>query len=56
MAEGLVGPDGVIPSDLRRPLLAIGRRPALRRMVFGPIRSAYVAGYWLTHATRPPSE
>ena len=56
MAEGLVRPDGVIPANLRRPLLAIGRRPVLRRAVFGPIRSAYVAGYWLTHARRPPSE
>ena len=56
MTEGLVGPHGVITADLRRPLLAIAGRPALRRMVFGPIRAGYVAGYWLTHAKRPPTD
>jgi len=56
MTEGLVGQHGVIPPDLRRPLLAIANRPTLRRLVFGPIRAAYVAGYWLTHARRPPTD
>jgi GT2 family glycosyltransferase/glycosyltransferase involved in cell wall biosynthesis len=56
VTEGLLGPLGEIPPDLRRPLLAIAKRPALRRMVFGPIRAGYVAGYWLTHARRPPAD
>ena len=56
MTEGLVGQHGVIPPDLRRPLLAIANRPTLRRMIFGPVRAAYVAGYWLTHARRPPTD
>lgn len=56
MAEGLAGSHGVIPRDLRRPLLAIAKRPALRRMVFGPIRTGYVAAYWLAHAKRPPAD
>lgn len=54
--ESLVGPQGLITPDLRRPLLAIAERPTLRRMVFGPIRAGYVAGYWLTHAKRPPTD
>lgn len=55
ITEGLVGLDGVLDPTLRRPLLAIGRRPALRKMIFGPIRATYVAGYFLTHFRRPPA-
>ena len=55
-AERLLGPDGLIPRKLRRPLLAIGRRPMLRDVTFGLIRAMYVAGYWLKHARRPPRD
>src|SRR5262249_5855675 len=54
-AEELVGPDGVIPSDLRRPLLAIGNRPALRAPIFGILRSVYGAGYRIRHGGRAPT-
>jgi glycosyltransferase involved in cell wall biosynthesis len=53
-AQALVGPAGVIPPDLRRPLLAVGSRPALRRTTFGLIRVAYSGGYRIRHAGRGP--
>ncbi len=53
-AEGLVGPDGVIPHDLRRPLLAIGTRRVLRVPFFGLLRLAYRMGYRLRHGGRGP--
>ena len=53
-AQGLVGPNGVIPSNLRRPLLAIGTRPALSRPAFGLLRAAYVGGYRVRHLGRAP--
>jgi GT2 family glycosyltransferase len=53
-AESLVGPNGVIPTDLRRPLLAIGYRRSLRMLVFGPLRVAYRTGYRIRHLRRAP--
>jgi glycosyltransferase involved in cell wall biosynthesis/GT2 family glycosyltransferase len=54
-AEGLVGPSGVIPADLRRPLLAIGHRRILRAPLFGLLRFFYRSGYRLSHRGRAPS-
>ncbi|HEX3433924.1 MAG TPA: glycosyltransferase [Solirubrobacteraceae bacterium] len=53
-AEGLVGTKGVIPPELRRPLLAIGNRRALRVPLFGLLRFFYRSGYRLRHRGRPP--
>jgi hypothetical protein len=54
-AEELVGSTGVIPPDLRRPLLAIGKRPVLRAPVFGVLRGLYRTGYRIRHAGRAPA-
>jgi hypothetical protein len=53
-AEELVGSNGVIPPDLRRPLLAIGKRPALRAPTFGMLRGLYRTGYRIRHGGRAP--
>jgi GT2 family glycosyltransferase/glycosyltransferase involved in cell wall biosynthesis len=55
-ARGLVGEHGVIPSDLRRPLLAIGNRAPLRLLVFGPMRFLYLLGYRVRHLGRGPDK
>jgi glycosyltransferase involved in cell wall biosynthesis len=54
-AEGLVGPNGVIPPELRRPLLAIGSRSSLRTPLFGLLRVFYRTGYRLRHRGRAPT-
>jgi hypothetical protein len=54
-AEALVGANGVIPPELRRPLLAIGHRRMLRTMLFGVLRFFYRTGYRLRHRGRAPS-
>jgi glycosyltransferase involved in cell wall biosynthesis/GT2 family glycosyltransferase len=54
-AEELVGSNGVIPSDLRRPLLAIAKRPALRVPTFGVLRGLYRTGYRIRHLARAPA-
>jgi glycosyltransferase involved in cell wall biosynthesis len=54
-AEELVGPNGVIPPDLRRPLLAIGHRKALRAPAFGVLRGLYRTGYRIRHLGRAPA-
>jgi GT2 family glycosyltransferase/glycosyltransferase involved in cell wall biosynthesis len=54
-AEGLVGPQGLIPQDLRRPLLALASRRALRTPLFGMLRLLYRSGYRLRHRGRGPS-
>jgi glycosyltransferase involved in cell wall biosynthesis/GT2 family glycosyltransferase len=41
--RSLVGPDGELPEDLKRPLLAVLTRRPLRALFFGPVR----AFYWL---------
>ena len=48
--RGLVGPDAALPAHLRRPVLAVARRPALRTAA----GLLYRAGYALTHAGKPP--
>jgi GT2 family glycosyltransferase len=53
-AEALVGREGVIPADLRRPLLAIGHRRSLRVPAFGLVRLLYRTGYRLRHRGRAP--
>jgi GT2 family glycosyltransferase/glycosyltransferase involved in cell wall biosynthesis len=55
-AEGLVGAKGVIPRDLRRPLLAIGNRRLLRAPLFGLLRFFYRGGYRLRHRGRAPAD
>jgi GT2 family glycosyltransferase/glycosyltransferase involved in cell wall biosynthesis len=54
-AEGLIGVNGVIPPDLRRPLLAIGSRRALRAPMFGLLRFFYRTGYRLRNRGRAPT-
>jgi GT2 family glycosyltransferase/glycosyltransferase involved in cell wall biosynthesis len=54
-AEGLVGPNGVIPPELRRSLLAIGNRSSLRVPLFGLLRFFYRTGYRLRHRGRAPT-
>src|SRR6202043_732736 len=44
-AEDLVGPNGAIPPDLWRPLLAVGNRRILRAPMFGLLRLLYGGGY-----------
>jgi glycosyltransferase involved in cell wall biosynthesis len=55
-AEELVGPNGAIPPDLRRPLLAIANRPALRIPAFGLVRRLYRSGYRIRNGRRPPAQ
>ena len=43
-SEALVGPDGVLPAEMVRPLLAISQSSVLRRMVFGTLRAGHLAG------------
>ena len=45
----LVGPNGVLPHDLRRPLLAIAVRPWLRGPILGTLRLPYRLMYRLRH-------
>lgn len=45
----LVGPDGVLPLELRRALLGIGNRRVLRALVYGPLMGAYRFAYFLKH-------
>ena len=54
-AEGLVGANGVIPPELRRPLLAIGNRRSLRVPLFGMLRFFYRTGYRLRHRGHAPT-
>ena len=49
-AMRLVGPDGVLPRELERPLLAIAMRPRLSRPLFRAMRSGYRASTWWSRA------
>ena len=40
-AMALVGPDGALPPEMVRPLLAVSTRPLLRKLVFPPLRAMY---------------
>ncbi len=44
-ATRLVGPNGALPEDLERPLLAIATHPALSVPMFGALKVGYRAGY-----------
>jgi GT2 family glycosyltransferase/glycosyltransferase involved in cell wall biosynthesis len=46
----LVGPDAVLPDDMRRPLLAVATRPWLRGLIFGALRFPYRMAYRLRRA------
>jgi len=48
--RGLVGSGAILPDELRRPVLAIASRPALRVTA----SAIYRAGYALTHGARKP--
>jgi len=48
--RGLVGPYAILPDELRRPVLAIAARPALRVTA----SAIYRAGYALLHGARKP--
>ncbi len=50
----LVGPDGVLPNELRRPLLALSRRRWLRVIMLGPMLLTYRLGYMARHRRLPP--
>jgi GT2 family glycosyltransferase/glycosyltransferase involved in cell wall biosynthesis len=53
-AEGLIGPNGVISPELRRPLLAICNRRFLRVPTFGLLRVCYRTAYRIRHLGRAP--
>ncbi len=44
-AMPLVGPNGLVPKDLYRPLMAVASRPVLRKPMWGMLRAMYTAGY-----------
>jgi hypothetical protein len=46
-AMKLLGPGGVLPRDLERPLLALATHPRLGNPVFGALRLGYRAGFTL---------
>jgi glycosyltransferase involved in cell wall biosynthesis len=48
----LVGPEAVLPANLRRPILAVTTRRWLRGPLFGPLRLGYGSAYWLLHRGR----
>jgi glycosyltransferase involved in cell wall biosynthesis len=48
----LVGPDAVLPDEMRRPLLAVATRRWLRGPIFGALRFPYRLGYRLRRAGR----
>jgi hypothetical protein len=48
----LVGPHGVLPHRLRRPLLAVAARPWLRTVILGPLRIPYRIAHALRRVRR----
>jgi hypothetical protein len=46
-AMRLVGPDGALPADLERPLLAVATHRAVAAPVFGAIKMGYRVSYRL---------
>jgi len=52
-ARALVGPDAVLPQELRRPLIAVSQRGWLRTLLFGPVIFAYRLGYLARHRRWP---
>jgi GT2 family glycosyltransferase len=51
-AVRLVGPDGALPQDLERPLLALATHPQLGRPMFGVIKAGYRASYRIRRRVR----
>lgn len=45
-ALGLIGPQGVLPPEIQRAILAAAVRPATRRPLFAALRLAYRASRW----------
>ena len=39
--EALVGPEGVLPAKMTRPLLAVSQSGVLRALIFCPLRAGY---------------
>ena len=48
----LVGPEAVLPNEMRRPLLAVATRPWLRGPLFGALRLPYRLGHRLRRSRR----
>ena len=48
----LVGPQGVLSPDLRRPVLAVAARPWLRGPILGTLKIPYRIAYWLHHRVK----
>ena len=48
----LVGPDAVLPAEMRRPLLAVATRRWLRTPIFGALRAPYRLGHRLRRGRR----
>ena len=40
-ARALVGPDALLPAEMKRPLIAVSRKPVLRGVFFGPLLAAH---------------
>lgn len=41
----LVGPEGLLPADVERPLLALATHPQIGNAMFGAMRLGYRASY-----------
>ena len=54
-AVRLVGPEGVLPRDVERPLLALAMHPRLGRPLFRALRSGYRASTWWSRRARERS-
>lgn len=52
-AMRLVGPDGALPDELERPLLALATHPSIGAPMFGAIKLGYRAGFSLRRRARP---
>ncbi len=55
-AVRLVGPDGALPRELERPLLALAAHPKLRGPVFGALKAGYRASHRLRRGPARSSE
>jgi glycosyltransferase involved in cell wall biosynthesis len=51
-ARSLIGPQGALPEDLQRGLLALSARPALSRPLFGALARMYAGARTAGHALR----
>jgi GT2 family glycosyltransferase len=52
-AMRLVGPDGALPADVERPLLALATHPGIGRPMFGVMKLGYRASFSLRRRGRP---